>query len=664
MRLLALEIENWGPYRDSQTLDLDTSPTAPLVLIEGENERGKTTLFQGMRFALYGKMEDHDGNQVEASELANWDARDTGEPFWFGVTLRFEHDQQEIEVSRRRRGVLKMRVDGPSVELLDRRDQMRVIGGNPFPEKDIDDHVQRILHSDIASFFLFDGETLTRVERLLKSQDSAAIFVRENLERALGVPALRLLSNDLGYLAESAGEAVRQAAKALKHNKEAQERFERADDDYQRAQKDLDDLEGFRKQVERSLEETNTKLEEVDAIKEIYYERKGLLATLAQEQSDLQNAEEAARQVMENNWWIPIAEQLKLAADKAADALADHAERAEKRVALSHDLAQLRKQLDDTICHTCGQDLPEEALAPLRAREADLVRALESEPQTESIQSITLTERRMRVFQEARVIQQQLLECEGEIRRCRMRIIDHSGKIDRLTERIQDTDLDIAALDAQAADDRANLVRIDIALADATERRDKAIKERRSATEAITAATGVGGIEANAELSVLRDLGSYVDEAMGDFRNRMRMRIQEEATDIFRQLTTEDEYAGLRIDGNYYLSIVDSNDRVVSRRSAGANQIVTMSLIGALAKCAVEEGPIVMDTPFARLDMGHRGRILKWTAALGSQVVLFVQSGEFDRSRDLKHLDGRVGCAYVLRRVGTSSTKIERYRND
>jgi DNA sulfur modification protein DndD len=664
VRLLSLEIENWGPYLNTQTLDLDTSPTAPLILIEGENERGKTTLFQGMRFALYGKMEDHDGNQIDVSELANWDARDAGDPFWFGVTLRFEHDQKEIEISRRRRGDLKMRSDGPSVEILDRRDQMRVIGGNPFPEKDIDDHIQRILHSDIASFFLFDGETLTRVERLLKSQDSAAIFVRENLERALGVPALRLLSKDLDHLADSAGEAVRQAAKAMKHNKEAQERYERADDDYQRAQKDLDELEQLRRQVERSLEETNGKLAEVDAVKEIYYERKGLLVTLAQEESDLQGAEEAARQLMENNWWIPIADQLKQASDEAVEALAEHAERAENKVALSHDLERLRKQLKDTVCHTCGQDLPEAALAPLRERESDLLRALESEPETESLQDIRLKERRMRVFQEARAIQQQLLEFEGDIRRCRMRIIDHNGKIDRLTERIKDTNLDIAALDAQAADDTENLVRIDIAIADANERRDKAIKERRAATEAITTATGAGGIEANAELSVLRDLGTYVDDAMGDFRNRMRMRIQEEATDIFKQLTTEEEYSGLRIDGNYYLSIVDSNDRVVTRRSAGANQVVTMSLIGALAKCAVEEGPIVMDTPFARLDMGHRARILKWTAALGSQVVLFVQSGEFDRSRDLKHLDGRVGCAYVLRRVGTSSTKIERYGND
>jgi DNA sulfur modification protein DndD len=107
------------------------------------------------------------------------------------------------------------------------------------------------------------------------------------------------------------------------------------------------------------------------------------------------------------------------------------------------------------------------------------------------------------------------------------------------------------------------------------------------------------------------------------------------------------------------LNIVDNQDRVIQRRSAGADQIVTMSLIGALAKCSVEEGPIVMDTPFGRLDRGHRKKILRWVSALGTQAVLFVQSGEFERDRDLGALDGRVGREYSLRRVGASSSRIE-----
>jgi hypothetical protein len=39
--------------------------------------------------------------------------------------------------------------------------------------------------------------------------------------------------------------------------------------------------------------------------------------------------------------------------------------------------------------------------------------------------------------------------------------------------------------------------------------------------------------------------------------------------------------------------------------SAGSEQIVALSLIGALNRCATREGPVVMDTPFGRLDRRH-----------------------------------------------------------
>src|SRR5262249_45544827 len=86
MRLVSLEVENWGPYGGSQTLELDTSASAPVILIEGENERGKTSLFHAIRWALYGRVRDHSGHDLRAEDFANWDARDSGDPFWFGST--------------------------------------------------------------------------------------------------------------------------------------------------------------------------------------------------------------------------------------------------------------------------------------------------------------------------------------------------------------------------------------------------------------------------------------------------------------------------------------------------------------------------------------------------------------------------------------------------
>lgn len=643
---------------------MDTSPSAPIVLIEGENERGKTSLFLALRYALYGKMRDHDNRDLSVAELANWDARDTGEPFTFGVVLKFEHNQEELELTRKCTGVIEQRIDGPVVRVSDPRCQLRVIGGDPFPERDIDNRVQRILHPDISSFFLFDGETLTRVERLLKSDEAGSVYVRDSIERALGVPALRLLRTDVNDLAEEAGVEVRKAATAAKVSKEATQRLEVAEDELARATSDLADLEKLRSETEISLQDANRELSEVDAIKEAYYDRKMLQEQVIEFKGDLTDTNEAMRNLLDESWWLPLGGELSQQADEAIEAISEHAKKAEVGIVQRSELARLQEQLDNPTCQTCNQPMTESAIREIADRVATLKSELERIHDLPELETLRTRENRLRKFIGVRAIEDQLREFEKDAKRIRLRILDANGKIDRLSEVIQDNNLDIAALDAQASEATENLVKIALYTRQAGNRKQDAIRKRQEATEEIARLSGVEARSANAEIRALKLLAGYLDEAIGEFTNDMRVKIQDEASEIFRQLSTEQEYAGLRIDGNYYLSIVDSNDRTVARRSAGANQVVTMSLIGALAKCSVEEGPIVMDTPFARLDTGHRRRILEWTAALGTQVILFVQSGEFDRTRDLKFLDGRVGRSYTLRRIGTNSTKIERSDNE
>jgi DNA sulfur modification protein DndD len=659
MKLLSLAIQNWGPYQGEQVLDMETSPSAPVVLVEGENERGKTSLFFALRYALYGRMRDHDGREVGVADLANWDARDTQEAFWFGPVLLFEHKGERLELTRQVKGVGETGLSGPTVRILETRTQLRVVGGDPFPEKDIDGQIQRILHSDIASFFLFDGETLSRVERLLKSEDSASIYVRDSIERALGVPALRLLNDDVDELTETAGAEVRKAARAAKVSREAQDRLNKAEDELKRAEKDLADLSKLEKEAQASLDAANAQLAEVDAVKEAFFKRKALEDQVLGLEIEIEQADEAIRQILDDAWWLPLGDRLCDAATRAMDAVAEEAARAKSRVIKTDALIKIEQQLNDPTCHTCGQSMPAEALTNLERQKALLQKELSAKPGDESIDDLIARERRLRKFLNAQASRNQLQDHEAEVKRLRLRVMDCRGKIDRLTEAIQGNNLDIAALDAQANEASEHLVKISIYMNDAKTRKVNAVQMRKQATADIGKMTGLGGRKSNVELEVLKLLSGYLDESIGDFRNQMRQEIQSEASEIFRQLTTEPEYAGLRIDGNYYLSIVDSKDRIVARRSAGANQIVTLSLIGALARCAVEEGPIVMDTPFARLDTGHRRRVLTWTSAWGSQVVLFVQSGEFDRDRDLQYLAGRVGRAYALRRVGTNATRIE-----
>lgn len=143
-------------------------------------------------------------------------------------------------------------------------------------------------------------------------------------------------------------------------------------------------------------------------------------------------------------------------------------------------------------------------------------------------------------------------------------------------------------------------------------------------------------------------------------RDRLRERVASEATAVFKELTTEPTFTGLQINPNYGLTILDRDGRQVTIRSAGAEQIVAMSLLGALNRSANRPGPIVVDTPFGRLDPKHRLNILKYIPHMGDQIIFLVHEGEIDRQRDLEPIKNYIGSAFEIKRITSSHSEIVR----
>jgi len=82
-------------------------------------------------------------------------------------------------------------------------------------------------------------------------------------------------------------------------------------------------------------------------------------------------------------------------------------------------------------------------------------------------------------------------------------------------------------------------------------------------------------------------------------------------------------------------------------------------LIDGLARTGRAAGPVVMDTPFGRLDLKHRGNILRYLPETTSQLVLLVHDGEVRKETDLAPVAARIGKEYVIREVSTRQSKIE-----
>jgi DNA sulfur modification protein DndD len=657
MKLIRLRLANWGPFENEQEILFESNPAAPVILVHGENMRGKTSIMRAIRWALYGTPQMAlESVRPAIEEFANWNVRDAESEFIFGATLEFSHADQSFEISRL---VKATRASGNAGrhEYLEEPPLMREVGGNPIAADLVSEKISGILHPDIAGFFFFDGESLDRFEETLKS-DEAGNFVRRQIEVTLGVPALLTLRDDVKHLLTLAREEARKLGKseaaAIKIGIELAE----VDDLVESLQVDLEKFEGLVQETRVEIKRLEENLEQVQQIRELLVARRERQSTLETLRSRRRGFDDELKAAMQQHWWLPLAGRLPQLFDQATEERRIASEHLQTGAILEHQLTQMEKQLHEVECMMCGQSFPPTARGRIENRIQETKRDLEGIPKGVDLASIDRRVEGLKGFASASQVLAAVEQLQSSIRRLDLDIEGLVQSLAELSDQIGDPRFNVEESEKSLQTHKVNLERLNVVVAETRKKLESAENQQQQKLKKLAEATP-GADRARAEIDVYERLLSYVQESIEHFRNEMRTQVQDAATRIFLDLTTEKEYAGLRIDGNYYLQIVDDADRVVERRSAGASEIVTIALIGALGECSVEEAPIVMDTPFGRLDNAHRANVLRWLSKRSSQSVLFVQSGEFVRDTDLQFLQGRVGREYNLRRLGPTSTQIE-----
>jgi len=153
-----------------------------------------------------------------------------------------------------------------------------------------------------------------------------------------------------------------------------------------------------------------------------------------------------------------------------------------------------------------------------------------------------------------------------------------------------------------------------------------------------------------------------LEEAISAYRDEQRERVGTIASDIFRELRTKSSFAKLVINDQFGLNIITTDGLKLDRaewRSAGEEEVVALSLVGALNRGAQIKAPVFMDTPFGRLDTKHGERILTFLPKMSEQVVLLVTDREF-RKQDEKFLAGYIKSDHTLIHKGeTEGSQIQ-----
>jgi DNA sulfur modification protein DndD len=657
VKLHRVSMRNFLPYKGNVSVAFPTDDFKNVMIVFGDNMRGKTSLLNAVRWGFYGEALGRHSIPIPLHQLAN---RDAGlENDWM-FEVRIEFEDQGHKYDLRRRAEKSPLVDAPSRPQDMRVESYLTKDGIPIAGLEVANEINQILPKQVSRFFLFDGELLGEYETLLIEGSEQGRQIKEAIEEVLGVPALVHGRDELLTILRA---AQRAQTKEIAHVSGLENQARHSAQLTTAQESALTDLQSLQGQLEKVRSERTVLDDEIEA-GQATLSSKAKLDSLIEQQREialLRDSKRIDRVRLMGDAWQDLVEAKIVQRRRQLEA-----ERATLTAALrdrggaEKEVRDLQKLLETRICPTCTQEISEERRKAIGTSLGSLQGRLEhARDDSDALQRVS-----------AQI--EALSQIKGSKVRDRVEAIDRDlqgfevrlTKIDNELERLRD---ELSAADAAELSRKRALrdekVKEEGRLQNVVELRRKDIEKIRSdlavAQRAIESLAQGRTRRSTQKTSVVERLETVFSRSIEDLRDRLRERVERLANEAFHAMTTQKGYGGLEINANYGLSIVDTNGRKVPLRSAGAEQVVALSLIDGLNRTGRTKGPIIMDTPFGRLDLEHRDKILQYLPKVTSQFAMFVHSGEIRPDTDLAGILPRIGASYRIREVSPFQSVIE-----
>lgn len=655
LRINSIEVENFGPYKGHQTIELP--PEDGVSIIFGENMRGKTMLLNSIRYALFGRILSRGSREIPLQQMINWESREEGNDS-LRVTLNLQNENDVFRLVRSyepKDNVAQARDESDFVEQV-----YLVKNGDVLGPEEREEELNRIMPEQISRFFLFDGELLQQYEELLFDGSNMGRRIREAIERILGLP---VLTNGRADLKELLEDAEKQESAAAQRNNKTQELGNQLERLTQNRSHHQGELKELRKELSK-LKEKKSKVQEKrmrqEAIGALVNAKEELIEDIEIIEEKIEQIEKELRDIMRESWkgilQNTVKQRLTELRDKQTKLRTIYSDRRAAEE-LASSLTEALNEGGD--CPICSQHLGSDAKRHIENEISRLQRDHNSPDNVdEKLQDVTRSVG--------------LLE-KLEAPNPKNRIEDMVSSIDQLKaeraekrDRISDIDEELDSSEEQEVnrlqrdyDEVVGKIQIKQEAASETEEKiERVDADINGLQRQLDQASGHEFEKERRRRDFLDNLYDLFDDAVSKYRDSLRDQVEDDATRIFLDLTTEPNYSGLKINDNYGLKIQHQDTGEIPVRSAGAEHVVALSLMGALQNNAPLQGPIIMDSPFGRLDEDHVRNVVKTLPNMTDQIVLLVYKSELEPETARGLLKGKLRAEYSLLRKSARHTEL------
>lgn len=635
-------------YKGEHLIDFEVSNHAPLILFLGENGHGKTTIQHACKWCLYEETKEKN-EKIPFIDLVNRKAlQEHGGKSVLEMFVELEWEEEgKIYNLRRTFEPLVRGIPAP-------RARLRIDAGNPVPASSIQDHVQRFLAKEISHFFFFDGETQDEFDKMTNNHNSAA-FIRSEIEKSLNIP---VINSGISWLKTRKNEESIALIKANNQNEKIRKKGEdlesarirqgKIEEEIQKQQKNLDEatlrIETLQSEVEN--------IEEAQEINSKINELRGKVKTLKESRSQTLDS---ISEIFSDNPWIPLAEKLfeiKKDLETNIFSMEDRLRNNESIASQITLLEQLRTERRCPLCNSPHEKTQEE----IGRKIADL------NDQVDGLDSSVINQLKAKeaLFSEFGFNYSKYVE----IRNLQKDYDADGGALTIAMQSLSEKENQLALFGSA---DIANIVTSMRSLTEDAEEarsnkeayeRDKAEVDRE--IDKLESAVGKGiSPQKRIAHNAFAYLVNLLEAAKEDYVSLVRKQVESFSSETFLRIISDKKYQGLRINDNFGVELVLPDGKADPLRSTGQGKVSTIALVSGLIKTAMNEGFILMDTPFVSLDTGHRQSVSRWAVDSGFKVSLFMHSGEFDWTRDRSAFGDYVGRVYRILKVDNDESRID-----
>jgi DNA sulfur modification protein DndD len=611
MRFSRIEVENWGPYRGQHQIDISATPSAPLVLIFGENGRGKTSLAKAIKWCLYEGQSD-----IDALSMANRQMASLDDEFQVGVKVVFEYEKvtgsgnpasiQTFELSR----TFKVKSDARSthgVRVVGATEKSLVIDGEPEISSKIDKTIVRLAPLEMSKFLLFDGEELNRMIEDLGGNEQ--VSVRGRIESTMGLPALTELDQKIGQELK----AIEKRVKIKSKNQALDTEIDQLTAGLSQVKNQRNDSAAELKKLEVEVEALRRSLETFESFTATIRLLDAQKTLLKKKKAQLDNKREEIIQSTSANWWLPLGDRILVRQKRELQRQADTKTKEEIQV--------LEKILKTHRCDVCNAEHSD--LAHIKVKIEEIQKKLDQSGELEDhlpsfneifpevgAKKVTISvlfQDERELIHEVKEINDDILKYEAELVNIDQNthntvLADYSHKtklVERASALISNLDLDIS------------------------KRESELLAKRRERTK-----MGDVPAEDEAQQVALLQLQEIVSNLRDNLTEQVRQEVEKIASLHYSTMMENPDLIGVKITPDYSIRAVHRTLGEKPISSFGQSLVYVYAFVAALIEVSDRPTPWLIDTVGSRLDSNRMKAVWLWLANRDRQIIAMPHSNE------------------------------------